>query len=205
MKIGYTRESKADGSQDLDLQNDLLKKAGVKPKNIYQDKIFGRSDDRPGLESCLKVLRGGDTLIVWKLDRLGKNLSHLVSTVQDLSERGIGFKVLSGEGANIDTATPAGKLVSGVFTALAEFDKELIRERTIVGPEAARARGKKGGRKFVLTKVQVRKAQAAMKNRGTSVSELCKDLEVSRQTLYKYVGPKGELREFGAKVLNESK
>ncbi len=201
MYIGYARVSKADGSQVLDLQQDALIDAGVKSEHIYSDQISGKKDQRPGLEACLKALRQGDTLVVWKLDRLGRSLKHLVNTIQELSERGVGFKVLAGQGADIDTTTAAGKLVFGIFAALAEFERELIRERTIAGLNAARARGKKGGRKHNLTKGQVRLAQASMQSRDTSVSELCQELGVSRQTLYRYVGPKGELRDHGKQVL----
>ena len=201
MLIGYMRVSKADGSQATDLQRDALVAAGVDPAHLYEDQASGKREDRPGLASCLKALRPGDTLVVWKLDRLGRNLKHLVSTVDNLSMRNIGFKVLSGQGADIDTTTPAGKMVFGIFAALAEFERELIRERTIAGLNAARARGRKGGRKFQLTKAQIRLAQAAMSNRDTSVSELCKEIGVTRATLYRYVGPTGELREFGKKVL----
>lgn len=201
MKLGYVRVSKADGSQTLDLQVDALTEAGVDKNNIYQDQASGKKDDRPGLESCLKALREKDTLVVWKLDRLGRDLRHLVNTVQDLSERGIGFKVLTGQGANIDTTTASGKLVFGIFAALAEFERELIRERTMAGLKSARARGKKGGRKFHLTKSQVRLAQASMKDKDTNVSELCRELEISRQTLYRYVSPGGELRDYGKQVL----
>ncbi len=201
MNIGYIRVSKADGSQALDLQTDALNKSGVVQENLYQDQASGKKDDRLGLESCLKALREGDSLIVWKLDRLGRDLRHLVNTVQDLSERGVSFKVLSGQGVDINTTTAAGKLVFGIFAALAEFERELIRERTVTGLKAARARGKKGGRKFQLTIGQVRLAQASMKSRDTSVSELCKEFGVSRQTLYRYVGPKGELRDYGKLVL----
>ena len=133
-------------------------------------------------------------LVVWKLDRLGRNLAHLVNTVQDLSARGVGLRVLAGQGAQIDTTTAAGRLVSGIFAALAEFERELIRERTRAGLKAARARGRKGGRKFALSKAQVRLAQAAMAHRDTSVSALCRELEISPVTLYRYVGPQGELR-----------
>jgi len=201
MEIGYVRVSKADGSQVFDLQKDSLIAAGVHTDNIYQDYASGKKDDRPGLESCLKALRKGDILVVWKLDRLGRNLRHLVNTVDELSEREVGFKVLSGQGANIDTTSAAGKLVFGIFAALAEFERELIRERTMAGLKAARARGKRGGRKFQLTKSQVRLAQASMKHRDTNVSELCRELGVSRQTLYRYVAPSGELRNYGKQVL----
>jgi len=202
MLIGYARVSKSDDSQVLDLQIDALLQAGVNQGNIYTDKISGTKDERPGLESCLKALREEDILVVWKLDRLGRNLKHLINTIDDLNKRNIGFKVLSGQGVNIDTTTSAGKMMFSIFGAFAEFERDLIRERTMAGLQAARARGKKGGRKFQLTKAQVRLAQVAMQNRDTSVAKLCKELRITRPTLYRYVGPNGELREFGEKVLN---
>ena len=201
MLIGYARISKADGSQSLDLQKDALIEAGVEATHIYEDQTSGKREDRPGLTACLKALRQGDVLVVWKLDRLGRDLRHLVNTVQELAERGIGFKVLSGQGANIDTTTASGKLVFSIFAALAEFEQELIRERTLAGLQAARARGRKGGRKFGLTKAQVRLAQVAMRNRDTTVRELCEELGISRVTLYRYVSPEGELRQHGKEVL----
>ena len=133
MLVGYMRVSKADGSQTINLQRDALLAAGVDAAHLYDDHASGRSDDRPGLASCLKALRDGDTLVVWKLDRLGRNLHHLVNTVHDLTARGVGLKVLTGQGAAIDTTTPAGKLVFGIFAALAEFERELISERTTAG------------------------------------------------------------------------
>lgn len=204
MLIGYARISKADDSQVLDLQIDALIEAGVNKENIYTDKISGVKDDRPGLDSCLKALRKEDTLVVWKLDRLGRSLKHLITTIDELNKREIAFKVLTGEGINIDTTTASGKMIFSIFGAFAEFERELIRERTLAGLKAARARGRKGGRKFQLTKAQVRLAQAAMQNRDTSVSELCKELNITRPTLYRYVGPNGELREFGKRVLEKS-
>lgn len=202
MLIGYARVSKADGTQVLDLQIDALKKEGVTEDHIYSDKLSGKKDDRPGLDACLKALRENDTLVVWKLDRLGRSLHHLVKTVKQLSEKNIGLKVLSGHGANIDTTSPTGKLVFGIFASLAEFEADLIRERTMAGLAAARARGRKGGRKFDLTKAQVRLAQAAMSNRDSSVSELCRELGITRTTLYRYISPTGQLRETGNRVLN---
>ncbi len=202
MKIGYARISKSDGTQVLDLQIDALVKSGVDPTHIYSDKVSGKNDKRPGLDNCLKALRKGDVLVVWKLDRLGRNLRHLVNTVQDLSEACVGFKVLMGKGANIDTTTAGGKLIFGIFAALAEFERELIIERTKAGLEAARARGRSGGRKFALTKAQVRLAQAAMGKKETIVSELCEELGITRATLYRYIGPEGQLRDYGKRVLN---
>ena len=201
MLIGYMRVSKADGSQVLDLQRDALIAAGVKPSRFYQDQASGKKDDRPGLDACLKTLREGDTLVVWKLDRLGRNLRHLVNTVHDLMERNIGLRVLSGQGANIDTTTAGGRLIFGIFAALAEFERELIRERTIAGLLSARARGRNGGRPYTMTPAKLRLAQAAMAKRDTKVGDLCKELGVTRQTLYRFVDPKGELRADGTKLL----
>lgn len=201
MKVGYARVSKADGSQVLDLQMDALTKAGVGHNHIYTDLASGKINERKGLESCLKALREGDTLVVWKLDRLGRSLKHLVNVVHNLSEKNIGFKVLSGQGADIDTTTATGKLVFGIFASLAEFERELIRERTIAGLKASRIRGTKGGRKFQLTKNQVRFAQRTMQDKETNVSDLCRELGISKQTLYRYVSPSGELRDYGKQVL----
>ena len=167
MLVGYMRVSKADGSQVFDLQRDALVAAGVAGGQLYEDRASGKKDDRPGLEACLKSLRADDTLIVWKLDRLGRNLKHLVNTVHDLMERGVGFRVLTGQGANIDTTTASGRLVFGIFAALAEFERELIRERTIAGLQSARARGRNGGRPYTMTAAKLRLAQAAMANRDT--------------------------------------
>src|ERR1700686_1699503 len=126
MQIGYMRVSKADGSQSTDLQRDALRAAGVTTRRLYEDRASGRLDARPGLDAALKALRRGDTLIVWKLDRLGRDLRHLINVVHDLSTRGIGFKVLTGHGASIDTTTPAGKLVFGIFAALADDAERAI-------------------------------------------------------------------------------
>jgi DNA invertase Pin-like site-specific DNA recombinase len=202
MLIGYLRVSKPDGSQSGDLQRDALIAAGVKPAQIYEDRASGRRDARPGLEATLKALRSGDTLVVWKLDRLGRNLRHLVNTVHELTQRGVGFKVLSGQGAALDTTTPAGKLVFGIFAALSEFERELISERTKAGLASARARGRKGGAPFKMTPAKVRLAMAAMGQPKTKVADLCRELGISRQTLYRHVSPEGTLREDGRKLLN---
>jgi len=202
MLVGYARVSKADGSQSLDLQHDALASAGVGVTHVYSDQASGKKDVRPGLEACLKALREGDTLVIWKLDRLGRSLHHLVNTVNDLSKRGVGLKVLTGTGAQIDTTTPAGRLSFGIFAALADFESDLIRERTMAGLAAARARGRKGGRQFALSKTQTRMAQIAMANRDTSVAELCKELGIKPVTLYRYVDPNGNLRDYGKRVLD---
>lgn len=201
MLIGYMRVSKSDGSQVLDLQRDALVQAGVLPDNLYHDFSSGKNDDRQGLIACLKAVRKGDTLIVWKLDRLGRNLKHLVDTVHELSSKGVDFKVLSGQGAQIDTATAQGKLVFGIFAALAEFERDLISERTKAGLNAARARGRNGGAPYKMTAAKLRLAQVAMENKETKISELCKELGITRQTLYRHVSPDGTLRNDGKKLL----
>ena len=203
--IGYARVSKADGSQVLDLQHDALTKAGVKPAHIYQDSASGRRDDRPGLETCSKALRAGDTLVVWKLDRLGRDLRHLVNLVGDLTVREVGLKVLAGEGASIDTTTANGRLVFAIFAGLAEFERELIVERTRAGLEAARARGRHGGRPYKMTPAKLRLARAAMGQPETKVGDLCTELGITRQTLYRFVSPTGELRDDGKKLLERRK
>jgi DNA invertase Pin-like site-specific DNA recombinase len=201
MLVGYMRISKADGSQSVDLQRDALLAAGIDSERMYEDHASGKLDDRPGLTACLKSLRDGDTLVVWKLDRLGRSLHHLVTTVHDLTNRGVGLKVLTGRGAAIDTTTPAGKLVFGIFAALAEYERNLISERTVAGLASARARGRKGGRPRKMTPAKVRLAAASMGQPETDIGELCKELGITRQTLYRHVSPTGELRPDGTEVI----
>ena len=202
MLVGYARVSKADGSQVTDLQRDALLAGGVDAQHIYEDAASGKRDDRPGLTACLKALRDGDTLVVWKLDRLGRDLRHLVNTVHDLTARGIGFRVLTGHGASIDTTSANGKLVFTIFAGLAEFERALIIERTKAGMASARARGRCGGRPYKMTAPKLRLAMAAMGQPETKVGDLCKELGITRQTLYRHVGPDGSLREDGKKLLN---
>lgn len=199
--IGYMRVSKANGSQVLDLQRDALLAAGVTQRRLYSDTASGKLDDRPGLATCLQALREGDTLVVWKLDRLGRSLRHLVNVVHDLRSRGIGLKVLTGQGAAIDTTTPAGKLVFGIFESLAEFERDLISERTRGGLASARARGRKGGRRPKMTPAKLRLAIAAMGKAETNVGDLCRELGVTRSTLYRHVSPTGEARPDAKRML----
>jgi DNA invertase Pin-like site-specific DNA recombinase len=202
MLVGYMRVSKTDGGQATDLQRDALLAAGVDAQHLYEDAASGKRDDRPGLTACLKALREGDTLLVWKLDRLGRDLRHLVNTVHELTARGVGFKVLTGHGASIDTTSPSGKLVFGIFAALAEFERELIVERTKAGLAAARARGRSGGRPYKMTAAKLRLAMASMGQPETNVGALCAELEITRQTLYRHVAPDGTLRDDGRKLLS---
>jgi DNA invertase Pin-like site-specific DNA recombinase len=204
MLIGYMRVSKADGSQNLDLQRDALLQAEVQESQIYQDYASGKKEDRPGLQNCLKALRKDDILIVWKLDRLGRDLRHLVNIVHDLTSRNIGLKVLTGHGAAIDTTTPSGKLTFGIFAALSEFEREMIRERTLAGLESARKRGRNGGRPYKMTATKLRLAMASLGKPETKIRSLCKELGITKQTLYRHVSPTGELREDGKKLIENS-
>ncbi|MGA2795814.1 MAG: recombinase family protein [Roseiarcus sp.] len=156
-------------------------------RHIYGDMASGRKDERPGLTACLQALREGDTLVVWKLDRLGRDLRHSVNTVHELTNGGVGLRVLTGQGAAIDTTTAPGKLVFSIFAALAEFERELITERTRAGLASARARGRVGGRKLKMTPAKVRLAMASMGNRDTNIAMLCDELGITRQTLYRHV------------------
>lgn len=202
MLLGYMRVSQREGlGQVLDLQRDALVAAGVDEANLYHDFASGKRDDRPGLLGVLKAARPGDVLAVWKLDRLGRDLRHLVNTVHDLEKRGVAFKVLTGQGASIDTTTSSGKLIFGIFAALAEHERCLISERTKAGLASARARGRKGGRPFSMTPAKLRLAMASMGKAETAVGDLCKELGVTRTTLYRHVAPDGSLRGQGRKVL----
>lgn len=200
--IGYMRVSKSDGSQVLHLQRDALLATGVEPARIYEDLGSGRKDDRPGLTACLKALQPGNALVVWKLDRLGRDLKHLVNTIDDLSQRGIGLKVLAGAGAQIDTTTANGRLVFAIFAALAEFEAELIRERTQAGLAAARARGRRGGRPRKMTQQVLKMAMAALADPQARPIEVARHLGITTTTLYAYLNGDGSAKAPGQRLLD---
>ncbi len=204
MLIGYARVSKADGSQVLDLQIDALIEAGVPERHIYQDHVSGKTARRPGLNACLKALQPGNTLVVWKLDRLGRDLKHLVNTVDELRQRDVGFKVLAGAGAEIDTTTANGRLFFAVFAALAEYERELISERTRAGLHAARARGRLGGRPRKMDTTALHMAMTAMSDPETSAKEVAQKLGVTTATLYTYVNGDGSVKEAGQRLLDKT-
>jgi DNA invertase Pin-like site-specific DNA recombinase len=199
--IGYMRVGEADGRRALDLQRDALLAAGVDPSRLYEDHASGKRDDRPGLETCLRSLRPGGTLVSWKLDRLGRDFRHLINLAHELTRRDVGLRVLAGEGATIDTTTPDGPLMFGIFAALAEFERELVVERTRAGLAAARTYGRHGGRPYKMTPAKLRLAQVVSGQRETGVAELCAELGITRQTLYRHVDLQGRLRPDGEKLL----
>ena len=195
------RISKNDGSQNLDLQKDALIKAGVSEERIYSDMASGKRDDRPGLTECLKALQPGNTLVIWKLDRLGRDLKNLITIVDELRKSDVGFKVLTGHGSQIDTTTPNGRFVFGLFASLAEFERELIIERTNAGLKAARARGRAGGRPRKMDAATLRMAVAAMADPESIAYEVAKKLNITTATLYSYVNGDGSLKEAGEKLM----
>ena len=179
MLVGYERISTDGGRQSADLQRDALIAAGVDARHIYGDRLSGSRDDRPGLTACLAFLNSGDTLVVWKLDRLGRSLSHLLATVSELEGRGVGFRSLT-EG--MDTTTAQGKLLFSVFGALAEFERSLIRERVNAGLAAAAKRGRRGGRPTALSAEKVEAITKTL-DQGASQASVCRSFGVPRSTL----------------------
>jgi DNA invertase Pin-like site-specific DNA recombinase len=180
MLIGYARISTHD--QTLHLQRDALEKAEC--EKIFTDTVSGTKAERKGLSEALSHLREGDTLVVWRLDRLGRSLRHLIDTITELHDRGVGFKSLQ---ENIDTTTSGGKLVFHIFGALAEFEREIIRERTQAGLQSARSRGKVGGRPKALTPKEVQMLRNMAGDKSLTVSDICKTLGIGRTTFYRYV------------------
>lgn len=180
MRIGYARVSTHE--QNLELQIDALKKAGC--LRIFKDTLSGAKKDRPGLEEALTYVRKGDTLLVWRLDRLGRSLKDLIEIVSKLEKQGIGFRSLQ---ESIDTTTSGGRLIFHVFGALAEFERSLIRERTYAGLAAARARGRKGGRPRKLSEKQMELARSLYSSKKHSIKDICQILDISKPTLYGYL------------------
>lgn len=179
-RIGYARVSTIDQNQDLQL--DALKNAGC--NTVYHEKVSGKKSDREELQNALKALRSGDTLVVWKLNRLGRNLSHLIEILNDLEKRGIAFESLT---EAIETKTPAGRLMTNILAVLAQYELDVNRERTLAGLKAARARGRHGGRKPSLTKSAVEEIKVLYESRKFTVNDIAKRYSVSRQTIYNFV------------------
>ena len=182
--VGYARVSTA--GQELDMQRDALRDAGCDERMVFVDKASGVKSDRPGLEQALDTVANGDTLVVWRLDRLGRSMQHLVTVVQELNDRGVGFRSLC-DGV-IDTSTASGQLIFGIFASLAQFERSLIVERTNAGLAAARARGKVGGRKPLNPRdPRILTAKALHSDRTLSISEICQTLNIGKTTLYRWL------------------
>lgn len=179
MLIGYMRVSSVDDRQSVDLQRDALLAAGVDERHFYSDKASGARDDRPGLKACLEYLKRGDTLVVWKLDRLGRSLPNLLAIITDLKERGIAFRSLTEQ---MDTSTPHGELLFSLFGALAQYERALTRERVMAGLAAARRRGRRGGRPPTIDAEMIEQITAAL-NAGASKASVCRSFKVPRSTL----------------------
>ena len=180
--LGYMRISTKE--QKFDLQQDALRAAGVTDRYLYEDMASGATQARPGLAACLKALHPGDTLVVWKLDRVARSLLHLLEIVQDLQDRQVGLRILEGVGAQMNPATSEGKLFLSMLGAFAEFERTLIRERVVAGLVAARARGHKGGRRPKLSPAQQRQAQH-LKQGGMPITEIAQTLGCTRHTVYR--------------------
>lgn len=180
MLIGYARISTFE--QDIALQLDALKKAGC--DNIFDDTASGATTQRPGLTEAVSYVRRGDTLVVWRLDRLGRSLRHLIDVITDLEKRGIGFRSLQ---ESIDTTTSGGRLIFQIFGALAEFERNLIRERTQAGLTAARMRGRKGGRPKALDAKKTELAYHLYDEKKHTIKEICQMLSISKPSLYAYL------------------
>jgi DNA invertase Pin-like site-specific DNA recombinase len=179
--LGYARVSTDD--QDLSLQIDALEKHGIAKSLIFMDKLSGARSDRPGLAKCLDALQSGDVLVVWRLDRLGRSMRHLITLVEDLRSRGVGFRSLN-EGA-IDTTNASGELIFNIFSALAQFERRLIQERTKAGLAAARARGRQGGRpRLDAEEAKVRAAKRLAADKSIPIDDICETLKISKSTYY---------------------
>jgi DNA invertase Pin-like site-specific DNA recombinase len=182
--VGYARVSTSE--QEVELQLDALRQAGCANEHIFIDKASGARSERPGLDACLRLLEPGDTLLVWRLDRLGRSMPHLVMLIEELLGKGIGFRSLC-DGV-IDTTTASGELIFNLFSALAQFERRLIQERTKAGLSAARAHGRKGGRKPIRSDdPRVQMAKRMYRNHGMSIDRICRTLKISRATFYRYI------------------
>ena len=190
MHIGYARVST--GEQNLDLQTDALEEEGC--EQIFTDELSGATAERPGLQKAMDYAREGDVLVVWRLDRFGRSLKDLIAKVETLKDKGVQFKSLK---ENLDTTSSAGRLQFHIFGALAEFERDLNRERTMAGLRAARARGRTGGRPRALSEEDLPEVQALMRDPDVPVRRICERFEISKATLYRYVGPDGERRYDG--------
>ena len=194
VRVGYMRVSTSDGSQKLDMQETALLNAGVAPEKIYSDMASGAKEDRTGLNYMLKSLNPGDTVVVWKLDRLGRNVRLLVNTIDELIRKDVHLEILTGACHGINMNTPEGKMFFHMMATFAQFERDLIRERVIAGVEEAKRRGRKSGRKFKFSKTDIDTMQHLIKD-GVPKAEVARRFNTAKKTIYNYFTPDGEIKD----------
>ena len=194
VKVGYMRVSTADGSQKFDMQETALVEAGVSPDKIYSDMASGASDDREGLKYMLKSLNPGDTVVVWKLDRLGRNVKYLVNVIDELIKKNVSLEILTGACHGVNMTTPEGRMFFHMAATFAQFERDLIRERIVAGIAEAKRRGRKSGRKFKFSNADVDTAYHLIKA-GVPKKEIARRFNVTVQTIFNYFTPDGEIKE----------
>ena len=194
VKVGYMRVSTADGSQKLDMQETALLEAGVSPEKIYSDMASGAKEDRTGLNYMLKSLNSGDTVVVWKLDRLGRSVKHLVNVIDELIKKNVHLEILTGACHGINMNTPEGKMFFHLMATFAQFERDLIRERVLAGIAEAKRRGRKSGRRFSLSKEDIDTMHYMIKA-GVPKREVARRFKICHKTLYNYFNSDGEIKE----------
>ena len=194
VRVGYMRVSTADGSQKLDMQETALLNAGVAPEKIYSDMASGAKEDRTGLNYMLKSLNPGDTVVVWKLDRLGRNVRLLVNTIDELIKKDVHLEILTGACHGVNMGTPEGRMFFHMMATFAQFERDLIRERVIAGVEESKRRGRKSGRKFKFSKSDIDTMQHLIKD-GVPKAEVARRFNMTIQTLFNYFSPDGEIKD----------
>lgn len=196
VKVGYMRVSTADGSQKFDMQETALIEAGVSPDKIYSDMASGASDDREGLKYLLKSLNPGDTVVVWKLDRLGRNVKYLVNVIDELIKKNVSLEILTGACHGVNMTTPEGRMFFHMAATFAQFERDLIRERIVAGIAEAKRRGRKSGRKFKFSNADVDTAYHLIQA-GVPKKEIARRFNVTVQTIFNYFTPEGEIKQRG--------
>lgn len=196
VKVGYMRVSTADGSQKFDMQETALIEAGVSPDKIYSDMASGASDDREGMKYMLKSLNPGDTVVVWKLDRLGRNVKYLVNIIDELIKKNVHLEILTGACHGINMTTPEGRMFFHMAATFAQFERDLIRERIVAGIAEAQRRGTKSGRKFKFSKYDIQTIQHMIKA-SVPKAEIARRFHVTTQTIFNYFTPEGEIKQRG--------
>lgn len=196
VKVGYMRVSTADGSQKFDMQETALIEAGVSPDKIYSDMASGASDDREGLKYLLKSLNPGDTVVVWKLDRLGRNVKYLVNVIDELIKKNVSLEILTGACHGVNMTTPEGRMFFHMAATFAQFERDLIRERIVAGIAEAKRRGRKSGRKFKFSNADIDTAYHLIQA-GVPKKEIARRFNVTVQTIFNYFTPEGEIKQRG--------